>query len=348
MIEILIEYGLFLAKAVTIVVAILFVIGGIASVGVRNRKSEHGHIEVDHINEQFEDLSDTLKHAIFDEAEVKEDKKLKKKREKAKAKEKKSQKEGEHKKRIFVLDFDGDVEASSVGKLTEEINAVLTIATEKDEVLVAVESPGGMVHTYGLAASQLHRIKEHNIPLTISVDRIAASGGYLMACIADQIIAAPFAILGSIGVMAEVPNFHRLLKKHEVDFEVLTAGEHKRTLTTFGQNTEKGRAKFVEELEDTHELFKGYIAENRPQIDIEAVATGEYWYGTRAIELKLVDALDTKDEYLLKNLEDAELYSVNYLEKKTLQEKIGLMAQHAVSKALLSFSDRMQRSRFYR
>ena len=108
---------------------------------------------------------------------------------------------------------------------------------------------------YGLAASQMQRIRDKKLKLTVCVDKVAASGGYMMAVVADKIIAAPFAVLGSIGVLAQVPNFHRLLKKHDVDFEMLTAGKYKRTLTMFGENTDKGREKFQEDIEDTHVLF---------------------------------------------------------------------------------------------
>jgi serine protease SohB len=245
-----------------------------------------------------------------------------------------------------VLDFEGDIKASAAGKLTQEINALLTIATSDDEVVINLESMGGMVHAYGLAASQLKRITDQSIPLTVCVDKVAASGGYMMACIADKILAAPFAIIGSIGVMAEVPNFHRLLKKHDVDFEVLTAGEHKRTLTMFGQNTDKGREKFMEELQETHDLFKSFISENRPQVNIDQVATGEVWYGSKALENNLVDGVQTLDAYLMANRNDAEIYEVAFVEKKSLQEKLGLAAHTALDKTLLRWWERAQHNRF--
>ncbi len=346
MIELLAEYGLFLAKVVTIVVAILFVVGGVVSMGGKHRKADHGHIEVKNLNDRFDESADSLKQIVLEEHAYKDDLKQQKKKYKVEQKQAKIDREKKvHKKRIYVLDFDGDTKASSVPKLTEEINAILTLATSDDEVVVGIESPGGMVHAYGLAASQLHRVKDHNIPLTVCVDKVAASGGYLMACIADKILAAPFAILGSIGVMAEVPNFHRLLKKYDVDFEILTAGEHKRTLTMFGQNTDKGREKFMEELSDTHELFKEYITDNRPQVNIETVATGEFWYGTRAVEQNLIDGIETKDSYLMKNRETADLYEVTFVGKQSLQEKVGIVAQRALGNTVLKLWDRLQQSR---
>ena len=112
------------------------------------------------------------------------------------------------------------------------------------------------------------------IGMNATFDKVAASGGYMMACIGDRILSAPFAVLGSIGVVAQIPNLHRLLKKHDVDYEVLTAGEYKRTLTVFGENTDKGRQKFQEDLELTHVLFKDFVSRYRPQLDIDQVLGG--------------------------------------------------------------------------
>jgi serine protease SohB len=231
----------------------------------------------------------------------------------------------DERKRVFVLDFNGDIRASEVDLLREEISAVLSFAGESDEVVLRLDSAGGMVHTYGLAASQLERIKSAKIKLTICVDEVAASGGYMMACLADKLIAAPFAILGSIGVVAQLPNFHRVLKKHGVDYETFTAGEYKRTVTMFGENTEKGKDKFVEEIQDTHLLFKEFVSQARPSINIDAVATGEVWFGKRAIEHKLVDELNTSDDYLMKICASCDVFQVRYELKKSFGERISEM-----------------------
>jgi serine protease SohB len=199
---------------------------------------------------------------------------------------------------VFVLGFHGDIRAHAVRNLREEISALLTLAEPEDSVVVRLESSGGMVHAYGLAAAQLTRIRERGIPLTVCVDKVAASGGYLMACVADRIVAAPFAMVGSIGVLAQIPNFHRLLKKHDIDYELLTAGQYKRTLTVFGRNTDTARQKFAEELEDTHALFREFVQRYRPGLDVAAVATGEVWFGERAQGLGLVDTLGTSDALL--------------------------------------------------
>lgn len=335
MVDFLASYGLFLAKALTVVGAIIMVIVVVGVVASRNKKDhKEGYLSVNSLNETLEDMEHALKEVVLDADVYKQQLKDEEKQDKADAKaRKKALKKGKavessepERKRVFVLDFDGDIKASELEPMREEITAVLTMATEKDEVVVRLESPGGMVHSYGLASSQLERIRRHGVPLTVCVDRVAASGGYMMACLADKIIAAPFSILGSIGVVAQLPNFHRLLQKHDIDYEILTAGEYKRTMTVMGENTEKGREKFIEDLEDTHSLFKEFVAEYRPQVDMEKVATGEVWFGRRALSVNLVDEILTSDEYLAKACEEADVYSVRYEYKKTLQDRISEMS----------------------
>jgi serine protease SohB len=340
--EFLYEYGLFLAKTTTIVVAIGVIIGLIASAASRGRHEERkGHIEVTKLNHKFEDMADSIRHAILDHKELKREQKARKKKEKEEAKQaKKKDKKAEgsevlRKRRVYVINFHGDIKASETDELRHSISAVLNVAEPTDEVVVTLESPGGMVHGYGLAASQLARIRKAQIPLTVSVDKVAASGGYMMACVANKIIAAPFAIVGSIGVVAQLPNFHRLLKKHDVDYEMLTAGEYKRTLTMFGENTDRGRAKFQEDLEDTHVLFKDFIRANREQVDVDQVATGEIWFGQRAVDKNLVDDVQTSDEYLMSAYRDeADIYAVEYKYKKSLPERVGLHTEAMVERVL--------------
>jgi serine protease SohB len=208
--------------------------------------------------------------------------------------------------------------------------------------VINLESPGGMVHTYGLAASQLHRITSAGIPLTVAVDKVAASGGYLMACVANKIIAAPFAIVGSIGVLAQIPNFNRALKKVDVDYEIMTAGEHKAPISMFGEITEKGKNKLQQELEETHELFKGFIHQHRPQVPLAEVATGEVWYGQQAIKHQLIDEVQTFDDYLMAKRHEHNIYQVSFAEKKSLQEKLGIAVEHGISRSLLSFFNKEQ------
>ncbi|CAA0089115.1 putative protease SohB [Zhongshania aliphaticivorans] len=342
--EFLLEYGLFLAKSVTIIIAVVVIISAIAVASQRGkRESNDGHIEVSTLNHKFEDWEDMLKYEILDEDTFKKEHKAKKKQEKQDRKKKTEEK----RKRLYVLDFDGDMSASEVELLRHEISAVLTVAKPEDEILLRLESPGGMVHSYGLASSQLQRIRNHGIPLTIAIDRVAASGGYMMACIGNKILAAPFAVIGSIGVVAQLPNFNRLLKKHDVDVELHTAGAHKRTLTMIGENTDEGRQKFKEELEETHILFKEYVSENRPQLDIEHIATGEVWYGKRALDQKLIDELSTSDDYLLSKREDTDLFLVKYRQKRSLQERLGFAAEAAFNRSLTSLLGKLSQNRYW-
>lgn len=321
MIEYLLQYGLFLAKTVTLVAAIVFVLVMVANMRRHLREHMEEQMEVKHLNKRFENMAQALKHELLTPEAIKQEHKRKKTEAKQQKKAAKLGKE-EQKKRIFVLDFHGDLRAAAVDNLREEISAVLQVAGPEDEVLVRLESPGGMVHGYGLAASQLRRIRDAGIHLTASVDKVAASGGYMMACVADRIIAAPFAIIGSIGVVAQLPNFNRLLKQHNIDFEQHTAGEFKRTLTMFGENTDSGREKFQEELEETHQLFKRFVQDNRPQVDIDQVATGEHWYGSQAQNLRLIDELKTSDDYLLEASKERDLYGIHYKMHKSLQQKV--------------------------
>lgn len=340
--EFLIEYGLFLAKTITFVAAVGVILVLVVSAGMKNQGEEKGHLEVSKINENFDNMADTLRSAVYSEEVLKaQDKEKKKKEKEAKKANKKEKTTDTDKKRVYVLDFDGDIKASATEELRESVTAVLSIANSHDEVVVRLESQGGMVHSYGFASSQLKRITSAELPLTVCVDKVAASGGYMMACVANQIVCAPFAVIGSIGVVAQLPNFHRLLKKHDVDFEMFTAGEYKRTVTMFGENTDKDREKFVEDLEDTHVLFKDFIAENRAVVDIESVATGEVWFGTRALENKLVDKLETSDQYLYGLKDDADIYEVRFAHKKSLMEKMGVHAEASLDRILLKWLQRM-------
>lgn len=321
MVEFLLDYGLFLAKAVTVVLAILAVVVGIAATARQVRGKAKGALHVRSLNEEFESMATTLKEHILPKRELKKEAKAQKAAKKEKEKQAQLATDAKR-RRVFVLKFHGDIRATQVADLREAVTAVLGIATPDDEIVVRLESSGGQVHSYGLAASQLARIRDRNIPLTIIVDKVAASGGYLMACVADRILAAPFAIVGSIGVVGQLPNFHRFLKKHDIDFELMTAGEYKRTLTLFGENTDKARDKFLHELEDTHQLFKEFIQDYRSRLDLDQLATGEYWYGTRALQLKLIDELRTSDDYLMERSKDCDLYEVTYTAKKRLTERV--------------------------
>ena len=313
MIEFLMEYGLFLLKVITVVIGIIAIIMVTALAG---RKGTHEGLEVENLNEKHELLVQALRTAVLSKNQQKNEAKERKKKDKAAAKV------ASTRPRSFVIDFKGDLKASAVPSLRQEVNAILDVATSEDEVIVRLENYGGVVHEHGLAASQLVRIRDQNIPLNVCVDKVAASGGYLMACVATKIYAAPFAILGSIGVLAQIPNFNRLLDSHGVDFEQVTAGKYKRSVTMFGENTDEDRAKLKEELEDVHMLFKDVVTAYRPDMDLEKIATGEHWYGTRALELELVDYIQTSDQLLSARATTHDIYLVTYKIKQSLQRRL--------------------------
>jgi len=356
--EFLYEYGLFLAKTITFVLAVIAIIAVIAASAIK-QKHKKGDLDITDLSEQFEEVEQDIIHALLTKDELKHKEKQDKKHAKEKAKaikekakkkakssdtEQGSEQDSDNKARVFVVDFKGSIDAKEVTSLREEVTAILSVANKKDEVFVRLESGGGMVHGYGLASSQLDRIRQHEIPLTVSVDKVAASGGYMMACVANNIIAAPFAILGSIGVIAQLPNFNKLLKKNDIDFEQFTAGEFKRTVTMFGENTEKGKEKFIEELEETHVLFKDFVSEHRPSLDLDKVATGEHWFGTKALELGLIDTIQTSDDYLQKLSKSHKVVAIKYEVKKGLAEKFAKAASLSVEGVLGKL---MQKNRIF-
>lgn len=306
----LIDYGLFFLKLFSTVIAILLVFAGILAIAGKGKENTQGKLSLKKVNKKYEDYAHALLRETADKQQIKAFKKSHKKNKKA------------EKTRLFVLDFHGDIRASKLNNLREEITAILLSADpKKDEVLVKLESAGGLVNAYGLAASQLNRIRAANLKMTIAIDKVAASGGYMMACVADHIIAAPFAIIGSIGVIAQIPNFHEFLKDKHIDFEQITAGEYKRTLTLLGKNTEKGREKMQLEVNETHNLFKDHIHRHRPQVLIDEVATGEHWFASQAKHFNLIDELNTSDDFLLEKHKTHEIFAVHYEIKKTLPQK---------------------------
>ena len=343
--EFLNDIGLFLAQALSLVVAVLLLALGLVAIAQRRQRSaSRGHLEVEKLHERFRRNAEAVSQAIDPEG-VKAAAKARRKADKAAAKARRkaarrggdnAAEAGERPRPVtFVIDFDGDLRASGADRLREEISAVLAVRREGDDVLLRLESPGGIVPGYGLAASQLQRLREAGVSLTACIDKVAASGGYLMACVADRIVAAPFAVVGSIGVVAQLPNFHRFLKKHDIDVELLTAGEYKRTLTLFGENTDRGRQKFREELDDTHRLFKAFVGDHRPALDVEAVATGEIWYGQRAVARGLVDEISTSDGLLQSLAESRDLIAVRWVRRQNWQEKLGMAAEESLLRALL-------------
>ena len=333
------DYGIFLLKVITIALAItipLLIIVGSS----KNKTTSKGSLVVKNLSKKYENMGSSIRSSLLNPKE------LKKYNKEIQKKNKKDQKKPSKDDAVYVLNFNGDIQASEVSKLKHEINAILLSGTKCKEVVIKVESGGGSAYAYGLCAAELKRLVDNKIKLTVCIDKVAASGGYLMSCVASKIIAAPWAIVGSIGVIAQLPNFHRLLKKNSIDFEMHTAGEFKRTLTTLGENTEDGRKKFKSELEDLHLIFKDFVKEQRPQVDTKVVATGEVWQGDKAIEVGLIDELGTSDDYLVGLSKKLKLYEIEYVEKKNLSERFAFSAQLLIEKSILKIYDIVNRDRF--
>lgn len=338
--EWLAEYGLFAAKALTALVVVFIILVMVASLRGRQRRGE-GVLQVTRLNDQLANMTGRLGQAVLDKPALKALHKSRKQEARARSKG------GADRDKVFVLNFNGDIKASALESLRHEVTAVLELATPRDEIVLRLESGGGMVHAYGLAASQLTRVRDAGVPLTICVDKVAASGGYMMACIGDRVLAAPFAMLGSIGVVAQLPNFHRVLKKHDVDYEMLTAGEYKRTLTLFGENTEKGREKFQEDLENIHRLFKQFVSRYRPVLNVDEVATGEVWFGTEALQKALADEIRTSDEYISQRIRQADVFEVHFHRPKKLQDRLSSTMSAALDRLLLTWVSRLYNQRFW-
>lgn len=333
------DYGIFLLKVITIALAItipLLIIVGSS----KSKTTSKGSLVVKNLSKKYENMGSSIRSSLLNPKE------LKKYNKEIQKKNKKDQKKPSKEDAVYVLNFNGDIQASEVSKLKHEINAILLSDTKCKEVVIKVESGGGSAYAYGLCAAELKRLVDNKINLTVCIDKVAASGGYLMSCVASKIIAAPWAIVGSIGVIAQLPNFHRLLKKNSIDFEMHTAGEFKRTLTTLGENTEDGRKKFKSELEDLHLIFRDFVKEQRPQVDTKVVATGEVWQGDKAIEVGLIDELGTSDDYLVGLSKKLKLYEIEYIEKKNLSERFAFSAQLLIEKSILKIYDIVNRDRF--
>ena len=339
MIDLLVAYSFFLLKVITVLLVILIPILMISSSTKHRKETDKGRIIVKNLSDKLEEIGVTLKSAEMDPKAYKS---FLKERNKKKKKEIK----GKSKEIVYVLDFKGDIQASAVGKLKQEINAIIASQVKCKEVVIKVESGGGSAYAYGLCAAELKRLVDNKIKLTVCIDKIAASGGYLMSCVATKIVAAPWAIVGSIGVIAQLPNFHRLLKKLDIDIEMHTAGKFKRTLTTLGENTKQGREKFISELEDLHVVFKDFVKENRSKIQVAKVSTGEVWQGEKAKKLGLIDEIGTSDDYLLKLASKFKLLEIQYFEKKPFTARIGSAAEVIVEKGIYKILDIFNKDRF--
>jgi serine protease SohB len=311
------DYFLFLLKTVTFLFAVIVLVSTIVRASKHGSDSSNqGKLVITKLNRALENLSLQMKHETLNKKALK--KLLKEKKEE----HKKESKTNEESTNAYSLRFKGDIQASQVSLLRQEVTAILSVAKPGEEVVISIESPGGAVSGYGLAASQLLRLKDAGLTLTACVDQVAASGGYMMACVADRIIAAPFSIVGSIGVLSQVPNIHRFLQRFDVDVDVLTAGKHKAPITLMGENTEEGKKKHIQDLNAIHQRFKSLVSSHRTDLNIDDVSEGDFWLAEDALELKLVDEIQTSDSYITSLCDSATVFRVQWVPHKSLEERI--------------------------
>lgn len=329
------EYGAFVLKTITLVTILVIGLIAIARASQGNRagsKKSGGRLQVDKLNDRLDTSADQVRQVVMSKKAYKSHHKTLKADKKAAGDQSSPQ--------VWVLRFKGDMHASQVDNLRREVTALIQVSSASDEVVLVLESPGGAVSGYGLAASQLVRLKEAGLSLTVCVDKVAASGGYMMACIADRIIAAPFAVVGSIGVLAQVPNIHKLLQRHQIDVEVLTAGKHKAPMTLMGEKTEEGRQKLLEDLKAIHERFRDLVGRYRPQLDLAAVTEGDFWLAEDALALGLVDQLETSDAYLLTKAKSSDVVSVSWVPQIGVDQRLKKAFSSSVQGAVDSLSQR--------
>ena len=314
------EYGIFVLKIVTILVSLLLFIAVLAQ--IKGKSPSRDPIVLEKLNDSYRELKLAWLQTFAGEGKAYDKEQLKAEKKAMKTEKKSHKNMAKRKRKVFVLQFNGNIKADAVATMREEISAILQVASKEDEVVLNLESPGGVVAGYGLAAAQLSRIRDAGIKLTVCVDKVAASGGYLMAVVADKIIAAPFAVIGSIGVIAQIPNVHELLKKNHVEVIELTAGKHTRPLSVLGQSTQEGKQHVKEQLQLIHEQFKSLVLQYRPDLDIAQIATGDYWSAENALKYRLVDELQTSDAYIQQSLQIADVYAVKTEKKPKLKDKL--------------------------
>ncbi|MEC8064044.1 MAG: protease SohB [Pseudomonadota bacterium] len=317
--DVVTAFSIFLLKIVTVVLAIVFLAWILSKI---SKKGSNDTISLEYLNSTYRKTKHQFLEAFAESGDGLAKEALKKCQEVEKKIEKTRKQNKTETKRYFVLEFKGDLQASKVKQLREEITAVLNVANIDDEIILQLESPGGAVADYGLAATQLARIREKGIQLTVCVDKVAASGGYLMACLANKLIAAPFAYIGSIGVVMQLPNFHNLLKKCAVDIVEITAGQHKRPLSMLGENTLEGKSHMQDKMQAIHEQFKDHVAKYRPSLALDKVATGDYWTATYAKDLDLIDEIEASDSYIQRAIRDGDVYAVKTAQKPSLKEML--------------------------
>ena len=166
----------------------------------------------------------------------------------------------------------------------------------------------------------------------------------MMAVVADRIVASRLAVIGSIGVVGQVPNVHRLLKRFDIDVLEMTAGTNKRPVSLIGPLTDQGIETFKKQLSDTHRLFRDHVHRFRPQLDIEAVSNGDIWHGVDALTHGLIDEIATSDEMIdrARHEGDLDVFSIRWRQAKNLRERLEESVSLITEKALMRALQRLK------
>jgi signal peptide peptidase SppA len=162
-------------------------------------------------------------------------------------------------------------------------------------VALSINSPGGSPVQSALIAQRIRLLaRENEVPVIAFVEDVAASGGYWLACAADEIVADPASIVGSIGVISSGFGFHELISRYGIQRRVHTSGESKSMLDPFQPEKPEDVERLKRLQNEIHDGFKGWVRERRAarlKGDEAMLFTGEFWTAKRGLEFGLVDSL---------------------------------------------------------
>lgn len=240
--------------------------------------------------------------------------------------------EGIVRKTAVLLSFNGDINATEVIEFGRAVSMIVQMKDLVSEVYIIINSGGGVVNGYGLLASEIERLHYSEIETYALIDQVAASGGYMAACVANHVVAAPFAYIGSIGVVSEMPNFNQILSDNGINIEQHTAGKSKRTVTPLGKITDEDRNEFKKKLERIHRSFINHVSHYRNINDADEnknsiIFSGDYWIAEETVELELglVDEISTSQEFLLDKMKEYNIIEITFQENKTKKSKLSLL-----------------------
>jgi signal peptide peptidase SppA len=230
------------------------------------------------------------------------------------------------------------------------VETALTRAFDHDRlkaVALLINSPGGAPTQSGLVAERIRQLADKKgVPVLAFAEDVAASGGYWLACAADEIYAHRTSMVGSIGVISGGFGFTGLLDRFGVERRLHTAGENKARLDPFSPEKPEDVEWLKKMHSQLHELFVDWVKERRGDrlSSTEGLFTGDIWLGSKALELGLIDGLGSLREVIAERYPDAEIFIAEA--KKPLLARLGLGAPAAASAMLDAVTHKAAWSRF--